>query len=690
MVHVNKMFSPTLINEFIFGKSKNKLYFYPLDPSAVDRSKVGNPPQWYPDAATGVSYVDQVNYMPNMYFSGQPSNAADVRFGNIPYENYNNIWSFVDNVSKVAGAHTLKAGVYIERTQKFQVGGGNFRGQYDFSTNANNPLDSKNAYSNALLGVLNSYSEANARVNGDWWFWNVEWFLQDNWRVSKRLTLDIGLRFYHLPPQTDRNHTIATFDPSLYSRANAPLLYMPALNAQGKRVAQDPSTGAFAPAPLIGLFVPGSGMFANGAAVGGVNGYPEGLYTTPFLSLGPRFGFAYDVFGNGKTAIRGGIGMFKDRLQGNPTMNTNGNPPIAYSPTLYFATLDQVAQGGGALGPSNVSTLLGENVPATITNFSLGLQQQVKDFAIDVSYVGGISRHLVAQKNMNPIPLGARFAPENQDTTVSGNKPLPDNFLRPYYGWGDINLRSGGYSANYNALQVSVNRRFARGFQFGASYTYSKTLGVADGDTSAVSAYFSPRQRDYGPLGFDRTHVVTVNYIYDLPNLGTKMNVRPAKWVLDNWQISGITSMYSGLPFTPGLSFSPSLDVTGSTDGARPDVVGDPFAGDTKTFYHWFNQDAIAAPAVGTFGNMGRNVLRNPGVHNWDISISKRFPLFSEGRYIQFRTELFNAWNHTQYSGLNTSAQFNPTTGAQTNKNFGVVNATRDPRLIQLSLKVYF
>jgi outer membrane receptor protein involved in Fe transport len=149
--------------------------------------------------------------MPNLQFGGQPANVVDARFGNIPYENFNTIYSFVDNISKVWGNHTLKSGIYVERTRKYQVGGRNPRGAFDFTSNVNNPFDTRNSFSNALVGVFNSYSEGTARVNGDWRFWNVEWFVQDNWRVTNRLTLDLGLRFYHLPPQVDENKTIATF-----------------------------------------------------------------------------------------------------------------------------------------------------------------------------------------------------------------------------------------------------------------------------------------------------------------------------------------------------------------------------------------------------------------------------------------------------------------------------------------------
>ncbi|MBI4902964.1 MAG: TonB-dependent receptor [Acidobacteria bacterium] len=691
--HLTKMFGPSLINEFIFGKSRNNLYFYPKEPEKMSREKVGNPGQWFKDSGTGVTYLDAVNYMPNMTFGGGISNSPNASWGNIPYENYNNIWSFVDNVSRVWSSHTLKAGIYIERTQKYQVGGGNYRGTFNFDRNANNPLDANHPFANALLGNFNSYSEATARKNGDWWFWNFEWFLQDNWKISRKLTLDAGVRFYHLPPQTDKNKTIASFDPTAYQRSAAPALYYPIRNAAGQRVAVNRLTGALAPAPLIGLFVAGSGNVANGAFIGGENGYPEGLYTVPWLSFGPRIGFAYDVFGNGKTAIRGGFGMFKDRMQGNPTMNTNGNPPVTFSPTLSFDTLSTYASAQGAFGPSNVSTLLGEQQLSTTMNFSFGIQQQVGSWAIDTSYVGGLSRHLMAQKNLNPIPMYARFVdrnPQNADPT-NPSTPLADNFLRPYFGWGDINLRSNGYSSNYNALQMSATKRYSRGLQVGASYTFSKTLGVADGDTSGLSPYFSARQRNYGPLGFDRPHVFVFNYIYDLPKVAARLGVRPLRWVTDDWQISGMTAMQSGSPFTPGFGLVRSEEWTGSGEGARVNVTGDPvLPKDQRTFDRWFNTAAITMPAKGTFGNAGVNILRNPGIHNWDLAITKKFPIRGEGRWVQFRTEMFNVWNHTQYSGMGTGTSFDNATGRNTSTTFGVISGARDPRLIQMSLKLYF
>jgi len=683
VVNLTKTFSPTLVNEFIFGLSRNALHFNLEDPAKADRARVGNPAEWFPNPGVAGSY------MPNIIFGGQPASPVNTGLGNLPYDNSNRIYSFVDNLNKVWGKHQIKAGIYVERTGKPQVGSANYRGQFNFSRDTNNPFDSNHSYANALLGNFQSYSEATMRPDSDYWFWNVEWYLQDNWRVSKRLTLDFGLRFYHLPPMEDRNRNIATFDPAFYSPSKAPLLYVPARDSTGRRVAKDPLTGALLPAPLIGQYVPNSGDYANGSRIGGKDGYPVGLYTSPWLGWGPRFGFAYDVFGTGRTAIRGGFGMFKDRPMGNPTFDANGNPPVAYTPTLFYGNLDTYAQGGGAIGPSNLLALFGSNKLASTMNYSLGLQHRFWNTTLDVSYVGGLSRHLINRRNINPIPMFARFDPANQDPTQPGS-PLPDNFLRPYKGYGDIQPSEFASNSNYNSLQTSANRRFARRLLFGVSYTWSKALGVAGADAEALSPYFPARQRNYGPLSFDRSHVLVANYMYDLPKIGERLGWKPAGWILDGWQVSGITSFVSGAPFTPGFSTTDGQDITGSTEGARITVVGDPrLSKSEKDYFRNFRQEVFRRTPRGSFGNAGVGILRGPGVNNWDISVSKRVQLGNERRYIQFRTEMFNAWNHTQFSGLYTGARFD-TAGNQTDPNFGAYSAARSPRLIQLSLRLAF
>jgi hypothetical protein len=704
VVRMVKTFSPTLVNEFTFGKSRNHLYFFPQDETKVDRALIGNPPQWF----TSDPRDPTKTYMPNVTFSGPRGNYPNISFGNIPYNNWNDIYSFLDNVSKVWRSHSFKAGVYVERTGKFQVGGGNWRGTLNFGRDTNNVQDTADGFSNALAGVLTGYSEATARVDGDWWFWNVEWYVQDNWKVTKRLTLDYGLRFYHLPAMEDLNRTLTTFVPGKYSYAQMPALYYPALNASNVRVAKDPRTGTLAPTPYIGLFVPGSGNYFNGTAVGGKDGFPAGLYEPPWLSIGPRFGFAYDLFGNGKWALRAGIGVFRDRIEGNPTFGTNGQPPVAYTPSLSWGSLDTYAQAAGLLGPSNMNMLLGKQKPQTTVNYSFGIQHEIWKTNVDVSYVGGFSRNLLATLNINPIPIGGHFLAQFQDPTRPGN-PLPDNFMRPYLGFGNLNYYFGGASSNYNSLQVSANRRFSRGLQFGVAYTRSKALGVADAFGSGVSPYFDWRHRNYGRLGFDRPNVFVANYVYDVPKIAERIfgsgfangaSGIPFRAILDNWEISGYTQFQTGNPFTPGFGQTAGLDWTGSTEGARVDIIGNPvLPKDQRTFDRWFNTSAFAMPARYTFGNAGVNVMNAPGINNWDMAVSKHIPIQGEQRYLQFRCEMFNVWNHTQFNAVSSGTNFCSSTagcsggfsyGQQTSASMGQLSGTRPPRQIALSLKLYF
>ena len=684
LVQATKTFSPTLVNESIFGYTMVSRDFDLKEPDMAARTKLGDLPKWYKLAPNNADYV------PNISFGSLPATAIQASLqSSLPNRYRNPVYTIADNLSKVWGTHSFKTGIAIERTYVEGPYGGTVRGNFNFGRDVNNPFDAGHGFANALLGNFSSYSEAQRRVDSRQHFWNVEWYVQDNWKVSRRLTLDMGLRFYRMPPIKELNNMAATFDPSLYDLKKAPALYIPARDATGRRVAQDPISGALAIGPLIGQFVPGTGSTANGIAIGGENGYPWGLYTRPGLSYGPRFGFAFDVFGDGKTALRGGWGWFFDAGQNNPFANTLGNPPISYTPTLYYGSLDNYAQGGGAIGPSNLNVLFGKHKLPDTMNFSFGIQRQVASSVVDISYVGSLSHHLYLRRNMNPIPIFARFDTNNFDPTQPG-RPLPDNFFRQYPGFGDLNVQEHVASSNYNSLQVSANRRFTHGLQFGVAYTWSKVLGVVDSDTATISPYFAPRQRNYGPLGYDRTHTLVLNYMYDLPKVGNRLGWSPAGWVLDNWQISGITSFISGAPYTPGFSTVDGEDITGSTEGARINVVSDPrLDKSARTFFRNFDTDAFRRTPRGSFGDAGVNILRGPGINNWDINITKRVPLFSEARYVQFRSELFNAWNHTQFSGLYATARFDAA-GKQVDPNFGAFSAARTPRTIQLSLKVIF
>ncbi len=679
VLNITKLINPTMVNEFTMGATTRGQTFNPVDKDKVARSKMGNIGQWYPAS-------NESKAIPNVTFGGVPS-YINPSLGNIPYTNENPVFTFANNLSKVIGTHSLKFGVYIERMRKDEVGGPNTRGSFAFGRNANNPFDSNYAFSNALLGNFDNYSEGTFRPYSHYRYTQVEFYAQDAWKISSRLTLDFGVRFYNAPQAHDDRFAITTFDPATYDAKAAAVLIRPGKDAAGKRVGVDPRSGLIYPVPYIGLFVPGSGNYAPGMVVGG-KGYNPSLYDTPLLSIGPRLGFAFDPKGDGKMAIRGGFGFFYDRPQGNVYSGTNGQAPVAYTPTLYFSSLDTFLQSQGAVGPSGVNApQVGKQPLPQVMNLSLGVQREVGfKTVVDAAYVGSLGRHLLYVRDINAIPMYARFDPANVDATTGS--PLADNFLRPYQGLGSINVRGFGATSNYHALQVTANRRMSRGLQFGASYTFSKTLGVNAGDFDSVSPYFSMRQRNYGLLSYDVPHLLIINYAWSIPS--PAKNNKALDLVLGNWQVSGVTAFLSGTPFTPGFSTSDTVDLTGSAEGARITVLGDPrLAKSERTFYRNFKTEVFARTPARDFGNAGIGLLRGPGANNCDLSISKRIPVSGEARYFQFRAEFYNAFNHTQFSGLDTGARFNPA-GQQINANFGAYNGAREPRRIQLSLRFMF
>ncbi|HKE29044.1 MAG TPA: carboxypeptidase regulatory-like domain-containing protein [Bryobacteraceae bacterium] len=675
-VHLTKIFTATLVDELTIGKAFNGVYISPQDPSKVDRSLMGTPPALY------TSPVGQANWLPSVAFGGTPANTINSSLADVLPEGLpDTAYMLTNNLSKVWRTHQFKAGIYMERNHKLQPASVSYRGSYNFKVDGNNPYNTGDGFANAQIGYFDTYTQANNWPVGSYLFRTTEWYVQDNWRVTRRLTLDYGMRFYHIPATQDLHHAVATFDPGYYIPSQAPVLYKTGTSG-GTAVAINPITGATAPAVYVGQFVPGVGNPADGAQVAGVNGYPSSLYTTQRIAYGPRFGFAYDVFGNGKTVVRGGFGMFKDRVQGNVIYNAAGNPPVTTSPTIYYSNFATISQGAaqglinGVAGPTAITEVYGRQPLPSIMNFNFGVQRQLGRMVVDVAYVGALNRHLPLDQNLNAIPIYSRFA----------NPGVTDNFLRPYPGFANITDTEFVGTSNYNSVQASLRRRLSAGLQLGASYTFAKALGTASTDGDTISSYFAPRFWNYGPLSFNRTQTFNINYLYDLPRMGSRLHWRGAAWVLDDWEISGITMFQTGAPYTPGFSTTNGEDISGSTDGARIEVIGNPYNKIPAGLY--FNPAAFALPAVHTFGNAGPNILYGPGANNWDLSMTKRFR-FRESRVLSIRGEAFNAWNHTQFSGVYSTANFQPT-GAQIDPTLGMPSSARPARNVQLSARFMF
>ena len=278
----------------------------------------------------------------------------------------------------------------------------------------------------------------------------------------------------------------------------------------------------------------------------------------------------------------------------------------------------------------------------------------------------------------------------------------PDDFFRPIPGYEGISMAMNAGISNYNSLQMSLNRRLTRGISFGVSYTYSKTMNTGSSEGDVLSTYRPWRVWTYGPANFDQTHMFIVNYVWNLPKASHLVQSSGGKLligsVFDNWQVSGVTTMASGLPQPISIGTISGLDLTGGGDGVRANVIARPqLPHGQRTFDRWFNTAAFAMPNLpnGTTvdpGNASVFPIRGPGQNDWDMSFVKKFPLKSESRSLQFRAELYNAFNHTQFMSLDTNAVFDDTVAShpQVNSEFGQVIATRQPRVIQLSVRLEF
>jgi hypothetical protein len=686
VIHTTYTISPTLVNEVAFNYNGNRINIVPY--AATGLSSLALPNGYVSTNSRLFAGPNNMNRIPNIDLSG--ASGAQFEISSWPWHNKADDYQVRDDISWTRGAHQLKFGGSWALYKKVQdlfgqtQGGFTFNGTY---TGNGTPADPGNSFADFLLGTPSAYQELAVQDHGLWN--NVSWaaYAQDNWRVNRRLTLNLGLRWDGVPHTYEANNRMGNFYPSLYNAANAATFNTNNSICGPTDSALDGCPGGASPGlgtspNSILAAVP---LYLNGIGSPGQNGVPKGLVNNHWAAFGPRLGFAYDVTGSGKTVIRGGFGIMYERIQGNDMYNAGANIPFSLQVGLNGVTMENpsisLASGTAAVQPINAASITGLDVndyklPVSY-QWSVGVQHSLGTKSVlSVSYVGNQGRHQNDYRNVN-LPNESYLA------NLINHAPYQTAPGLPYRGFNAILFSENEANTHYNGLQIDLNSQLGHDLNLRAFYTLSRAVdpttgGSGGGDLSNVSNPYAGWRYDVGPSGYDRTSIAVVNFIYDIP-LFRRSESRLLKSTVGGWQVSGIVTLESGLPINIGISGGQGGN--GVANGAnRPNLTS------TLTTPHtvaeWFSPSAFSLPALGAWGTLGRNALRGPGRDNWNVSLFKSFMLSeSRGSRLELRLETFNTWNHTQFDAVDTNLG---------DSRFGQVTSAFDPRVLQLGGKIYF
>jgi hypothetical protein len=706
-------FSSNTVFEGIYGTNYSQQDVYQLtqaDADAVDyRVALPGHVPLFPG-------VNRLNVLPDMSFGG--TNALPATGGinfeaRYPFYATNPVHAFSGSLSHIRGAHNLKTGITYERTARPAQRQGEFNGNYNFNQDNANPLGANLGWANALLGNLTSYQESNVHPFAEGRFNQLEFYVQDSWRASQRFTLDAGIRFVHMGPAYVEGQELAYFDASTWSPGKAPLLFQPTCSngvfpcAAANRVARNPITGELRPSSWIGALVPGTGDAANGSVL--ITGHPP-QYDAPGpagLLPSPRVGFGWDVFGDGRTAIRGGFGTTYQRYGDDDILVLIQQAPLQRTVSLDWTTIDNRINTPSRDSPPGGQAFSENYKPQIVHSWSLSVQREVPfSLLADVAYVGNRVKDQQSNLPINTVNPTQILNPRPDQIDPTTGAVLPANFLRPYIGRDAINLRTWipEHFQSYHSIQISVQRRLIKGFAFLASYTGSLRTTYTGYDWFRTPE--DNRNRFESAQG-SRPHDFKLSYNWMIPN-GSRLlgdNVI-AQGILNGWQLSGLSTFRGGTrgTFTYAFEGAPANaeTLTGGFGGSRPIITCDPFLPrGERTFERQFRTDCIRPPGPltdpsdtlyqGTGKGAGTlDAWTSLGFVNHDLTLFKNFR--AGRRNLQVRIEAYNVLNTSQYQGVDTSAVFNFATGQQTDPNFGRVENVRgnSERVIQLGLRFTF
>ncbi|HEX4038688.1 MAG TPA: TonB-dependent receptor [Acidobacteriaceae bacterium] len=699
-IRLTDTISPTLLNEIGFYPNGNHIHVTPAGTYA-------EPSGW--NAASFFPGNNADNRMPQVEFSNGPLNTtwSDIYW---PWTNSFLNYQIRDDLNWNIGKHAMRFGVQYMRTDKNQQIQADTEGDYSF----NGSQFSGDSYLNFLLGFASSYTQLQLQRTDHWIDNTYSFYGMDNWHVFPRLTLNLGLRYDALPHVYEKNNQVSNFVPADYS----------ASAAQAPSV----STGTLDPTGPGFQTVHGEAFYLNGIRQAGVGGFPAGVVQNDYFTLQPRIGFAWDFTGTGTTVLRGGAGLFYNRVQGNDIYNLDANAPFAYQPSVnnvYFSS-PAVSDESGAtaavpVGPAGITNINYYYPMPGTAQFSLGIQHQLTPAVVAaIEYVGSVGWNQDDLREINDLPLGALADREAVSTNCKGYvNPTPSdpstatcpnnsgnaNLYRPYLGWSNIRQEETATNFNYNSLQAALRTSSWHHLSLQFAYTYSHELDIqsADETTATLSGSggtlsdpYNPRY-DYGSGNFDRRHIFNANYIYTLPRF--EQSNALLRETAGGWTFSGVTQAETGSPVNPHFNgnfngqtapanfYSDTLGLGGNTTN-RPNLLS---AVDySKKQGQWFSTSSFGLPvapwAGGSnqgFGTARKDSVVGPGLFNWNLSLYKDFAFTSrlEGPRFELRVESFNTFNHTEWNAIDTGT--NDTT-------WGQVTSTYDPREFQFGGKVLF